>query len=434
MCLNARKAALEALTGCRRRGARPEYILSHSGLSDPREMSLAVNIVNGVLQNRTYLDYVIAATAQSFKKLQPIVLDILRLSAYQILFLDRVPNRAAVSEGVDLCKAYAPHASGLVNAVLRRVSEKGNLNIEDKPAEEYLSIRYSHPVWLVRQLSELYGDKVCEEILIADNSTPPVAVQVNTMRTTAEGLAEALTASGVNVKPCPILPDALYLADTGAVEELEEFKKGLFYVQDPAARLVTVAAGVTSGEKVLDLCAAPGGKSFAAAIAMGDKGEVRAYDIHEKKLGLIVRGAQRLGLSSIKVAAGDASRFDPRLEAWADAVLCDVPCSGTGVIRKKPEIRYKAPEDIEGLYEIQLAILKNASRYVKPGGRLLYSTCSILKRENEDVTNAFLRENGSFEPVPFELPEPFGRSDGQKTILPSQGGTDGFFICVLRKK
>lgn len=434
MPVSARRAALEALIAVKNRGARPEVYLAHHGPEDPRERALAANIVNGVLQNETYLDYAVSLYADHFKKLQTVVREILRISAYQLLFLDRIPPRAAVNEGVELTKEYARHAAGAVNAILRRLSESGGVTVEAASREELLSIRYSHPLWLVRELTAEYGDEVCEKILAADNATPPITVQVNTLKTSTEALMENLTAQGIQTGPCPWLEDALYLTGTGNLEELEAFRQGLFYIQDAAARLAVKCSGVKPGDTVMDMCAAPGGKSFAFAIAMGNEGRVNSYDIHERKAALIQKGAERLGLSIITAGAGDARSPKPGMERSADVVLCDVPCSGIGVIRKKPEVRYKSPEELTRLPEIQLDILRASSGLVKPGGRLVYSTCTILRRENEDVVNTFLNECPDFEPVPFTLPGPFGGCGGMKTILPHEGGTDGFFICVLQKK
>ncbi len=437
MPVNARKAAYLALTAFRKRGARPDMVLDRDAPTDARERALAQNIVRGVLQNSLLLDYAVEKySGRDMDLVQPEVRDILRLSAYQLLLLDRIPPHAAVSEGVELARAFAPRAAGLVNAVLRRVSEHAGTpsDIDAGSREENLSIRYSHPLWLVRELTALYGDETCEMVLRAGNGPAPITAQVNTLKCSAGELRESLEGHGVTVTGCPYFTDALYLSGTGALDGLEEFQKGLFYVQDAAARFAVSVSGVRAGDTVLDMCAAPGGKSFAAAIQMENQGKILAFDIHEKKAGLISKGAARLGIDIIDARAGDARRFVPELSESADAVLCDVPCSGIGVIRKKPEIRYKDPAEIERLPAIQLDILKNASRYVKPGGRLVYSTCTILRRENGDVIKSFLTGSPGYEPEEISLPKPFEtRADGT-VILPGQGGTDGFFICVLRKK
>ncbi len=435
MSVNAREAALNALCAFRSRGARPELHIAHNGPENARERALALQIACGVLQNEAYLDHCLTLCAEKVKKTEPVVRDILRLSAYQMLFLDRIPHRAAVSEGVELAKRRVPRAAGLVNAVLRRFSERGgDFPIEAGSREEYLAVRWSHPAWLVHALMEAYGEENTQRILRADNAPAPMTVQVNTLKTDASALTAALEAAGVGVRACPYLDDALILENTGPLEALEAFKKGYFYVQDAAARFAALASGVKPGDTVVDVCAAPGGKSFAAAIAMEDRGSVLAFDIHEKKAALIEKGAHRLGLDCIKSAVADARVPIPALEGKADVVLADVPCSGLGVIRKKPDIRYRDPAELERLPGIQLDILKNAARYTAPGGRLVYSTCTILRRENEDVVRAFLDQVAGFEPEAFTLPEPLGRQEGWGVILPAEGGTDGFFICVLRKK
>ena len=436
MPVNAREAAYLALEAYRRHGARPDMVLANIGGMDGRDRALAGNIVNGVLQNAALLDYRLEElSGRRMAELTPEVLDILRLSAYQIVFLDRVPDRAAVSEGVELSKRKCPRAAGLVNAVLRRLSEKKDCltDIKADSFDIYLSIKYSHPLWLVRELVCQYGETACEEILRANNTPSPVTAQVNTLRTDAKGLAESLAEQGVETESCPMLSDALRLMRTGPIEELEAYKNGLFYVQDPAARFAVMALGLTPGMSVLDLCAAPGGKSFAAAIAMRDEGRIMAFDIHEKKAALIEKGAARLGLGSVSARAGDGREYHPEYGLF-DAVIADVPCSGFGVIRKKPEIRYKTPEEIERLPGIQLEILTNAARYVRPGGKLLYSTCTVLRAENQLVIERFLAENAGMELQSFTLPEPFGTFPGMADILPHVGDTDGFFICLMKKK
>lgn len=435
MSVTAREAAYAALEAWRRRGARPDMILSSQDV-ERRDMALAQKIVSGVLQNSYLLDYQIGIySGRAVSSLQPQVLDILRLSVYQLIFLDRVPSHAAVSEGVELSKKHAPRAAGLVNAVLRKASRDRGKPVSPHIGDETrrLSVLYSHPVWYVTELLARFGQERTEAILRADNEEAPILAQVNTLKTTVPELTELLRGEGVGTRDCALLENAVYLEDTGAITRLESFQKGLFYVQDAAARLAVTAAGVKPGDTVFDLCAAPGGKSFAAAMDMADRGAIRAFDIHEKKLNLIRGGCERLGISILTAAPGDAGVFAPELESAADTVIADVPCSGFGVLRKKPEIRYKKPEELERLPELQLKILRNAARYVKPGGTLLYSTCTVRRGENEDVAETFLRENKAFAPEPFSLPESLGPCGGMRTILPDEAGTDGFFICKLRR-
>lgn len=440
MPVTAREAALKVLTFYRTRGARPDIILENMtgpGGLDSRDMGLANNIINGVLQNRALCDYYIEYySGRKLDYFEPAILDIMRISVYQLLFLTRVPPHAVVSEGVTLAKKNSKNASGLVNAVLRKISDNRQHlpSIETATREAYLAIRYSHPEWLVRELLDTYGEEKIEAILQSDNTPAPMTVITNTLRCDTEALKAALERDGVVCEPHPYLSNALNISGSGLVTDLEAFQKGWFYVQDAAAFLAVQAAAPKKGDTVCDVCSAPGGKSFAAAILMENSGQIHAGDIHEKKLRLIKSGAERLGITIIETQPRDGREVNEALADACDVVLCDVPCSGFGVMRKKPEIRYKDPAELERLPEIQLGILKASARCVKPGGTLLYSTCTLLKRENEDVVSAFLNENDDFSLAAFELPAPLGKADGMATLLPDAGNTDGFFICKMVRK
>ena len=427
MPVSARKAAQIALSAYRTREARPELVLSNTAKAEKmpaRETALASRIVGGVLENEAFLDYYIELYSGRKKSyFDRETLDILRMSAYQLWFLDRIPAHAAVAEAVDLAPK---RAKGVVNAILRKLPTEAEKlpEIKADSEEERLSVKYSHPLWLVQRLADEYGAD-CEKILKADNEPAKVSLILNTLR------AEKLEEEGI--EPSGLLENAYVLSGRG-VEELEAFRRGEVYVQDISAYLAACAADPRPGDTVLDTCAAPGGKSFAAAIKMGNKGRIISRDIHEKKLRLIETGAERLGIDIIETETADARQAGTELSKKCDVVMTDVPCSGIGVIRKKPEIRYKKPEEISRLPEIQLAILKSSAENVKKGGVLLYSTCTILKEENEKVVSAFLNENSEFELEPFTLPGPFGESGGMLTILPFEYGTDGFFICRMRRK
>jgi 16S rRNA (cytosine967-C5)-methyltransferase len=432
--VTAREAAFRTLTACEQQNAWADGFLKRTlreGALDAREAALATRLTFGVLQNRMLLDWYIDRFTR--KKLDFAVRTALRLGVYQMLFLTRVPVSAAVNESVKLTKTYAknPAASKLVNAVLRSLERQRQ---ELAPPED-LSILYSHPRWLVDAFLQRLGEEETRALLACHNGEPPTAAQVNTCRATTRAVQEALTAARVEAKPHPWLEDCLELRGTGSLEELEPFQGGEFYIQDAAARLAVVAAQPKPGMRVLDACAAPGGKSFAAAIAMGDVGEILSCDIHPHKQALIQRGAQRLGLRSIQAVTQNAKE---RVQVWEgqfDLVLADVPCSGLGIIRKKPDIRYKDPKPLEGLPAVQGAILDNVSAYVKPGGVLLYSTCTLLERENEDVVRAFIDRHQDFTLETLELPEPVGRVEaGMLTLWPHRHGTDGFFLAKLRKR
>lgn len=440
MAITARGAALKALERCRRDQAFSDSllisVLDGSGLS-PRDRALVARLCYGVLQNKILLDFYIARFCGGERKLEPKVRDILRISLYQILLLDRVPDHAAVSEGVELCKVSGfTRAAGLVNAVLRRaVRSKDALpEIPDDNFEEYLSIKYSTPRPLVKTFIQEFGGEFAEDFLRENNSVPPMTIQVNTLKTTAEELTSRFEAEGVVCQRHEFLPDALNIEQARDVFTLSAFGEGLFFVQDAAAMLAVRAAAPAPGARVLDACAAPGGKSFAAAMLMKNTGEILSCDIHENKLGRVAKGAKALGIDIIRTQKCDAAEQSEELRNAFDLVIADVPCSGLGVIRKKPDIRYKDISELANLPELQLRILENISSYVKPGGTLLYSTCTVLRRENEAVVRAFMERHPQFALESFELPAPVGRADsGMLTLYPHVHGTDGFFICKMRK-
>ena len=438
--MSAREAALFTLAACERQGAWSDGFLKKAlreGGLDRREAALATRLCFGVLQNRMLLDWHLARFCKiRLDRLELNVLCALRIAAYQLLFLDKIPAGAAVNEAVELTRKYCrnPRAAGMVNGVLRAMLRAGDLP-EPTGADraETLSLRYSHPRWLTEEFIARLGEDGAERLLSADNDQPPIAAQVNTTRATPAEAVSALSAGGVETEPHPWLPDCLILKNPGDLERLSAYREGLFYIQDPAARLAVTAAGLRPGMRVLDACAAPGGKSFAAAIDMEDRGEIISCDIHSHKIGLLEAGRDRLGLSIITPALQSAAEFRPEWEGAFDAVITDVPCSGLGVIRKKPDIRYKDPKPMERLPALQQAILDNCARYVKPGGTLLYSTCTLLERENQGVVDGFLAGCSDFLLEPFTLPA-FGRQPGMMTFWPHIHHTDGFFVAKLRKR
>lgn len=439
--MTAREVSLKTLMACESRGSWSDEALgsalAKSGL-DTRDAALATRLCYGVLQNRLFCDYYIDSFSRvKTEKMDVCVRCVLRLGAYQLLLLDRIPASAAVNESVALARKYArsPRAAGFVNAVLRALARSADSLPPLPEGDEVrrLSIRYSHPEWLVRAFLDRFGGET-EALLAADNAPAPTTLQTNTLRTSPEALLASLREHGVQAEPHPTLPGCLTMTGSGAVDGLEEFTRGEFYVQDAAARCAVLASGVKAGDRVLDACAAPGGKSFAAAVQMGGEGEIIACDIHENKLRFIESGAQRLGIHILRASLRDAREaFEPFRENYG-AVLCDVPCSGLGVIRKKPDIRYKDPAPLKALPEIQLAILENCCTYVRPGGTLLYSTCTVLREENEGVVERFLQKHHEFAPADFSVPLPEGESAGGcLTFLPHVQGTDGFFAAKLKK-
>ena len=437
--MGARETALNALIACRKDGAWSNGILKEYILRDRldrRDAALATRLCYGVLQNRNKLDwYLKQLLTGKIKDLHPVIHDILHLGLYQIYELDKVPESAAVNESVDLAKKYCKKqrfAPGLVNGVLRNaVQTKGTLK-EPKSLEDI----YSHPWELISILRDYVGKDRIEMMLKANNETPATVIQVNTLKTTASELIEILKEEGVEAKPHGWLDNCLILGSTGALEQMPSFKNGLFYVQDAAAKLSVNCAQIPDEDlQVLDCCAAPGGKSFAAAMAMGGKGSITSCDVHEHKTHLIEGGARRLGFENITARHQDATEDVPQWHEKMDVVIADVPCSGYGIIRKKPDIRIKNPADMAILPELQLQILKKQAEYVKPGGLLLYSTCTLVRAENEGVVEKFLAENSEFTTEPLPLPECFPKNEtGMFALVPGEYDTDGFFICRLRRK
>ena len=438
--MSARKTALDALIACRKRAAWSNGVLKDyiaRDRLDRRDAALATRLCYGVLQHRGMLDFFLQQLLTGkVKDLHPVVRDILHLGLYQIYELDKIPDSAAVNESVVLVKKYCRmqrFTPGLVNGVLRNaVRTKGALN---QPTS--LEDRYSHPQKLIDLLESYVGKERLEPMLAANNDTPQTVVQTNTLRITTAELVKRLAEEDVTTLPHPWMPDCLILGNTGSLEKLQAFKDGLFYVQDAAGKLSVMCAGIPVGEqiRVLDCCAAPGGKTFAAAIAMENKGHIRSCDIHRHKTTLIQNGADRLGLDCVLVREQDATENHANWLEKMDVVLADVPCSGYGIIRKKPDIRYKDPEEMERLPQLQLRILEKQAQYVKPGGVLLYSTCTLVRAENEAVVEAFLSHYHEFALEPLELPEVFPKNTtGMITLVPGEYDTDGFFIAKLRRK
>ncbi len=435
--MSARHAALEVLSLCRKKEGWSNALLKEQISKehlDKRDAALATRLCYGVLQNRSLLDFYCKQVLNGrLRDLRPVVRDILHLGLYQILLMDKIPVSAAVNESVALAKQYCkkqPHAVPLVNAVLRRASQK-----TDWETPQDLETRYSHPEGLVALLRSYVGEARLEPMLRANNGAPETVIQVNTLMTDADTLKARLETEGVSANPHPWLQNCLILSGTGSIEKLPSFQEGLYYVQDAAAKLAVDCARIPQGEfLVTDCCAAPGGKSFAVAMAMGGRGRIISSDVHEHKVSLMEKGARRLGFTNIQPRCFDATEFDPDLENRVDFAIVDVPCSGYGIIRKKPDIRFKDPDTMNQLPQLQLQILENQSRYVKPGGILLYSTCTLVRRENEGVVEKFLKKHPDFSLENLELPDCFGdEKRAMLALVPGEFETDGFFICRLRR-
>ncbi len=406
--------------------------LRRHALSDA-DRGLVTALFYGTVERKITLDYLIDRLSdRPAAALDVEVRVLLRMGLYQLRMMDRIPPHAALYETV----ALAPKKSrGFVNALLRRYTREGDsIPLPDHASDpiNYLSVTYSYPVPLCERLVAAYGMDKTESLLRALDTPPPLTLRINTEKTTREALTDRLLAAGADVLPARHAPHAIRLSG-GNPTTLPGFDTGEFFVQDEASQLCIEAIDARPGMTVLDICACPGSKTFGMALSMKNTGTLRAFDLHQNKLSLIEKGADRLGLTCIQASARDGRDFAPSLEGVADRVLCDVPCSGFGVLAKKPEIRYKDLSEMASLPDIQLSILENACRYVAPGGVLLYSTCTILPEENEGNVARFLAVHPEFTLTPFDAGD-LSAPSGMLTLTPDEHGTDGFFMAKLTKK
>ena len=385
----------------------------------PADRALLSILVYGVLERKLTLDYAID-TLSGGKEIEPTVRQMLRLGLYQLAFLDKIPDHAAVNETVTLAPA---RAKGFVNAILRsflRAEKKLPLPEEKNDPVFRLSVEYSIARPLVEAFISAYGIERSKAIFAAFGQAPGLDLRVNTLKTTAQDYQRSLAEKGIESRLIST-EKGVALEESFPVSALPSFDKGFCFVQDEASQLAVEALGARPGERILDACACPGSKSFGLAIDMENKGQIVSCDLHANKLTLIEKGASRLGISIIQTIEKDAREDRPEWNESFDRVLCDVPCSGFGVLAKKPELRYKDPSESAGLPAIQGAILSRSASFLKRGGRLLYSTCTLLPQENGDVVRAFLSENGNFSLVE------------EKTLFPDKDGTDGFYFALLEK-
>lgn len=426
---NVRTAVRKALTGAWKMPAEAQSFLDAALAQtvDPRDRAFATRLFYTVLQNGSWIDWQLRCRSRMpLQKMQPAVRDILRVCCAQLLFFDRVPAYSAVNEAVAECRKLAPGAAGLVNAVCRRIASEGTADGPDGTEAERLSVRYSHPLWFTERMLRVFGGpEECAAYLESNNGIPSISIRMNSLRKTCGDMFERAKLDG---------PDAGGAYHTPVMTEAaaDLLAGGWGYVQDTASALAVMAAGPTPGMTVIDACAAPGGKSFTACMLMKNEGVIRAFDISEKKIGAMREQAGRLGCSCIRAEKADSRMPLPLEDGSADLVMADVPCSGFGVIRKKPEIRYKTDKAVAGLPAIGSAILENVSRYVKKGGVLLFTTCTVLPEENEETASRFLDSHPEFAAEDFLLG---GEkvSGGMKTLYPHRDGTDGFFICKMRR-
>ena len=434
---NSRKTSLRLLTKLESNSSYSNILLddtlkkSDLSLQDKKFVSA---LFYGVLERRLTLDRLIEKYSKKpGSKLSSEVRNILRIGFYQLLYMDSVPDSAAVDESVKLAKNNRnASVSGFVNGMLREFIRNGkNLPVGVNEAEK-LSIEYSCPEWLVEKWLDEYGREVTMALLETSVGQAPTTVRANTLKSTVEDIISVLQGDGFGCERVGYADGCIKICGSGSVECSDAYKKGLVHVQDLSSQICCAALDVRRGDLVLDMCSAPGGKAFTVAQLMGNEGEIYAYDLHESRVKLIASGAKRLGISIIKAETNDAKLLNGNIPQ-ADRVLCDVPCSGLGVIRRKPEIKYKNPGDFERLPEVQYKILDTSSRYLKPGGTIVYSTCTCSRAENDRVIERFLSKHSDFEPCALGKGLTGFENEYKVTITPEKFGSDGFFIAKLRK-
>lgn len=435
--MSVRKIALDILTKWEKSGQYSnialDSALKKNELSAP-DRGLLTALSYGVIEKKITLDYIIDRLSRTPNKIDSDVRNILRLGLYQLIFLDKIPAHAAVNESVSLAKNRS--SSSFINAILRAyLRQKDEISFPDKNEDFpiYLSVKYSFSKEICDILVSTYGQEGAEAYLASLSNPPSPTLRVNTTKISRDALLTKLNEAGFDAAKCTHSDFGISLCSSAPIQSLPGFDEGEFYVQDEASHICVKALAPQKGEKLLDSCSCPGGKSFSAAIEMENEGEIHSFDLHKNKLSLIESGARRLGIDIIKTKEQDGRVFLPEYEEYFDRILCDVPCSGLGVMAKKPEIRYKDISSIRALPEIQYAILDNTSRYLKRGGVLVYSTCTVLKEENENIVARFLESHPDFCRVDFTVGDIHSK-DGMLTLLPHKHETDGFFIAKLQKR
>jgi 16S rRNA (cytosine967-C5)-methyltransferase len=446
--MKEREIALYAITDILSEKGYNNIVLRKT-LNQNKQLSIVqrgfvTEIVNGTLRNLIYIDYVIGMFSKTpVPKIKPMVLNTMRIAVYQIMFMDKVPDSAACNEAVAFVKKKGlAGLSGFVNGVLRNiVRNKASVKLPDENREpvKYLSIRYSYPEWIIGYwLKEFDYERV--KLMCAENNVAPrMGVCINTNRTTREELKKLLAEDNIAATDGCILNDSLYLSKTSDIAESDAYNKGLFHIMDESSMTAVKVLDPKPGNVVIDVCAAPGGKSFYCGYLMQNSGKIVSGDVHEHKIALLKEGAQRLGLDILQAELSDATVFNPKYENIADCLIADAPCSGLGLVKKKPDIKYnKTYEDIKSLVKIQRDILTAAARYVKVGGSLVYSTCTVSVEENIENVRWFL-DNFDYETVDISplLPDKIKGNtakDGYIQLLPGDFGTDGFFIAKFVRK
>jgi len=434
----AREIALKALYKIEKENAYSNLVLDEI-IKENKSKLTSVDIgfiselVYGITTYRITLDYIISKYSKTkINKISIFAKNILRMGIYQIIFLSKVPKSAAVNESVNLAKKYANKSSGFINAILRKVSLEDYNQIDNiKDEKEKISIKYSMPKWIIEELSKEFKLEEVEKICINSNLKPRTTIRVNTIKIKQEELMQIFNQKNIKYEKTEI-NNFIYLDNLKNISELEEFKKGYFTIQDLAAGLTSIILAPKKGETILDACSAPGGKTTHLAEIMENMGEITAWDLYKSRLNLVNENAKRLGINIIKADEKDAGEFDNNLLEKFDKILLDVPCLGIGVIKRKPDIKWQREKaDLEKIKKEQLKILENCSKYLKNNGYMVYSTCSILKEENEEIIKQFLKKNNNFKIVNIKVSENLQTEEFLK-LYPTEK-YDGFFICLLQK-
>ena len=399
----------------------------------PQDKAFATKLFYGTVERKLTLNYILQKQlSKPLSKMDKEVKAILQSGLYQILYMENVPDYAAINQAVGLCPVFKKtSAKGLVNAVLRKCIGFDITKEKFKDRTTELSVKYSVDKDIIAIISNDYPE-MAEDILKGMFIVPKFTVKINTVKISVQNFRELLTENGVTYNDMP-LEDAVEIIHKGSIADIPGFKEGYFYVQGITSQYAVKAAGIRENDKVLDLCAAPGGKSFAAAIALNNTGSVTSCDPNPPRLKLITDGAHRLGLANISVVENRGEVFNEKLEKY-NVIICDVPCSGIGIIPKKPDLRYKSMQDVKALAQLQYDILSTATKYLAENGTIVYSTCTVNKMENEQVIDKFLKENSNFKLEKQHCPvENVINEDEKITFLSHLTGSDGFFVAVLRK-
>lgn len=412
-------------------------IFKNNDIND-KDKGLATELVYGVIENRKYLDFIINKLSKiKVKKMSSYVKIILRMGTYQILFLDKIENYAAVNETVKLANKYDKKSRGFVNAILRNEIRQERtikyIDIED-PIRR-LAVKYSYQQWIIEDWVNKFGMEFTEELLEAGNEKPDLYVRTNTLKIDRDSLLKEFEKEGIKAHKAMMPEEGIMVENFKGIENSRLYKEGLFTIQDISSMLVAKVINPKENDMVLDVCSAPGGKSTHMAELMKNTGKVVSRDVFEHKIKVINAASKRLGIKNIDAEEFDATKLDEKSIEKFDCVLADVPCSGLGIIRRKPEIKYKSKEELEDLPEIQTKILENASKYVKIGGTLVYSTCTVQDCENIDIVKKFLEENPNYELVPIKEVnvDPDEQAKGYLKIYPHIHGIDGFFIAKMKR-